>query len=316
MAIALFLAMAVTYSPTGFPVDQGRDSSLTWNLWKLDRLDVEALREGGDGRVAWLVGASILREAVDEEVASAALEIGVAKFGFNRGASGLSAGFLDRVPLQEGDVVVHNVAANNFRHDWISFVDIPHWWLTTLFAPKDFWSFSELSVQERLEGSMNYAPRRFWTNHDDTQDGWFAATTPWLKHRSSKNEHTRHSGRETSPGFRKWALSDRSADVRRLDLERWDSSPEQFNAWGLERLAETCRAKGVTLILVEVPPTHQMEERLMTPPVLELWDAERKARGIQRLTKVPDDDYADFMHPNPRGREVLTQDVIELLSAL
>lgn len=314
VTILLFLMIAATYSPTGFPIDRGRESSLGWNLWKLEQLDVDALRAGGDGRVAWLVGPSVLREAVDEQVAQDALDLGVAKFGFNRGASGLASGFLDRLPIQTGDVVVHSVAANNFRRDWIDFVDIPHWWLTELFAPADFWSIGELSVQERLEGSVNYAPSRFWVNHDDTQEGW----KRWAKGEDGRSgaRHIRHSNQETTPGFSRWRLSESAHQARELSWDRWDAGPDQFNVWGLDRLEATCRQRGATLVLIEVPPTDEMVRQLMAPEALEAWGALKDERGVVRLSKVPDADYADFMHPGPRAREVLTREVVELLRPL
>ena len=315
VAILFFLAIAATYSPTGFPVDAGRDDSLTWNLWKLERLDVEALRSSGDGRVVWLVGASIMRDAADPERLAEQLPVGVAVFGIDRGASAVAAGFLDRLPVEPGDVVVHNVSGNNMRRDWIGFSGIPHWWLTTLFAPGDFWSLPELSVQERLEGSANYAPRRFWTNHDDVQSGWFVEATPWLGHRSSELRHTAGNLRETRRGFVRWELTEAERQGRFFHADAWDVGPEQVNVWGLERIAASCRARGAELLLVEVPPTDQMVAQLYDDEIEALWAAEREKRGIERLTKVPDDAYADFLHPNPTGRVVLTDELAERISS-
>lgn len=319
LVIGAFLLLAAGYSPQGFPVDYGREASLSWTLWKLEGLDVDTLRAEGDGRIVWLLGASVVRESFDEDVINAALPEGgprVVKIGFDRGASGLAYGMARRLPLQPGDLVVHNVSANNFRRDWIAFVELPHWWLTTLYTPGEFWAIDELSVQDKIEGSVNYAPRRFWSNHDEHQEGlflWARSPLSGAPEARGQSVHLRFHTGETRKGFHKWRVSERARRQRVHSLERWDASPEQFNARGLTLLRERCEVRGAELLLITIPPSDAMSELLVEPGVEPLWTELMAEAGIEAWPKPPEDDYHDFIHPNFRGRAMLSEHMVEWL---
>lgn len=320
VSIGAFLLLAATYSPVGFPVDAGRDVSLSWNLYKLDRLDVDALRAQGDGRIVWLLGASVVRESFDEEAINAALPADgprVAKISFDRGVSGMSSAMVRLLPLEPGDLVVHNVSANNFRRDWIAHVELPHWWITTLYTPADFWGIEELSLQDKIEGSVNYLPRRFWSNHEEHQAGLFRwAQSPVLGAPQDKTNsvHTRFHTSETRAGFKKWRVSARTREQRLHRVEDWDDSQAQFNVQGLAALRARCAEAEVELALIGIPPTDAMSEELVEPGIDALWSALMEREGIEPWPKPPDADYHDFIHPNFRGRAMLSEHFVEWMA--
>jgi hypothetical protein len=96
-------------------------------------------------------------------------------------------------------------------------------------------------------------------------------------------------------------------------VERWDADPEQFNVRGLTMLGEYCEARGVELALVAIPPTDAMSELLVEPGIAPLWGELSAERGIEAWPKPPDDDYHDFIHPNFRGRAMLSEHMVEWL---
>ncbi len=184
LALAVFGALTLTYRVDSPIVHYGRQFAISWNLWKLDRLDEGAARAHPGGRIAWLVGSSILRESFDVAAINAALEERgsewrVQKFGLNSGAAGLSWGVARRLPIREGDRLIHGVQIENFQRDWLSFAQLPHWMLGAALTLDELWDVEELTVQEKLEQTVAI-PRSFWTFHDEYQAGltaWLLA--PW-----------------------------------------------------------------------------------------------------------------------------------------
>lgn len=319
--LTAFLGISQQYHLRGWAVEYGRDNGASWNLYKLDRLKVSRLRGSEDRRVAWLVGSSILRDSFDEEAINDSLEFmdsdwRVAKFGQTRGASGMSWGVVRRLPLEPGDVVVHNVAMENFRADWLDFTGLPGWRVQLMLQPEELLAVEEWPWQTKLE-ELVALPRDFYRFHEEHMAGvqrWLALpfTGKWPRPRR-RSMHTRyreaeeignlHSARargEDSPYF----LGDEDVDL----------SPSQFNMTGISRIREACAASGVDLHLVDIPPRQEYSATFMTDGVRQQWDEWRAQQPeLSYFPQLPERAYYDMKHPNSEGREILSRYLIDWL---
>lgn len=316
----LFLAYALTYDVNSFFVRYGRDSTPSWMLWKASHLDEAKLRAHPGGRVAWLVGNSVLRESFDEDAINTALAgeqspWRVVKFGQDRGASGLATGLLDRLPIQPGDVVVHAVGLENFLQGWISRTGVPWWHISMLLPPSAILEIQEYTPQERLEILLS-APRDFWAFHDEAMEGWrrwllaplYGAPKPRKKHYTLRfHEYERR------PNFGKGAVFDDEHPFF-ISADRVDLTDAQFNVWGLHRMQQTCARRGVPMALIDVQPRQQYQSELMSADARALWERWRSEQtDLTVFPTIPDDDYYDMKHPNYRGRAAMSAHLVTWL---
>ncbi|MCB9745212.1 MAG: hypothetical protein H6740_21705 [Alphaproteobacteria bacterium] len=241
-ALLLFLGIASTYSLRSVFVDYGRDDVVTWVEWKRDTLDPGALRAHEGGRVAWLVGSSIMRASFDEAAANEALAARgsawrVSKYGFARGAPGQASGFIATLPLREGDLVVVNAYASNYMRDWVRFSNLPHHRVVHLNGFAELWRLPELSVQEKIEASCG-VPEAFWNYHAEYMAGvskWLLAPldgVPRVQRKSAKL-----TGNNKQLRFKRTQLEfeEPESNARCVGLEDLDFSPQQYNVQGLAR---------------------------------------------------------------------------------
>lgn len=320
--LALFLAWAGTYSGSSAMVSYGRDNGASWNLRSARRLDVVALRSHEGGRIVWLVGSSILREAFDETVINEVLgQLGspyrVRKFGQTRGASGLSQGMLSRLPIEPGDLVVHNLAVENFRAEWLSFTDIPDYRVLMLLDDARIWQIKEWSIAAKLE-LLVARPQDFYRYQEEAMEGWYrwfrAPAEGKLPKKRSRSFHIRFKSlqehRKLSMVRAKGELSRNVIGSGELDL-----SDAQFNMQGLQWMREDCARLGVPLILVDLPQRQEYRELYLQPGVWEAWSQWMEQQPeLVHFPQPPDDDFYDMKHPNSRGRLMLSTHLVQWLS--
>ena len=324
VALALFFAVSPAFALDGWLVDHGRKHGLSWNLLRLQELPMDEERAHDGGRVVWLVGPSILRDAIDEEalnqhLVDAGAPLRAIKLGTDRGAPGIAAGIVDRLPLQDGDVVVVSASASNFRPNWLKFADMPTRFVTQTSSFSEFWQVQELSPRDRMEASINYAPSTFWSYREEAQLGASAFfRSPWLgwpKERTARF-HTTFRAWDLHPEYTRGRLTKGTLRHRKQTKERWSVAPDQFNVRGLDRIAGTCAEAGVPLVLVDFPTTQLMYDELSTPHVREQWELFKAERGFVTFDRPPDDAFYDYMHTNAQGRDQYTRAMAELLSGL
>lgn len=320
--IALFVAYSQLYRVDGFFVRYGRESTPSWMLWKASRLNEERLRAHPGGRVAWLVGNSVLRESFDEAEINRALAEResvwrVSKFGQDRGASGLSTGLLDRLPIRPGDLVVHAVGMENFFRGWLEKTGVPWWHVAMLLPPSAILQIDEYTPAEKLE-MVTSVPQDFWAFHDEAMEGW----RRWLLaplYGVPKPRKTHYTLR-----FHEYELRARFGKGRAFDEEHpYYIGPDdtllsdaQFNMWGLHRMARTAAARGVPLALIDIQPRVQYQNELMSATARAQWSAWRAEQpDLTVFPPVPDDCYYDMKHPNFRGRELHSAHLVTWLSA-
>lgn len=323
LAVALFVGVSPAFAVDGWLMDYGREHGLSWNALKLQGLDVPTLRAQGDGRIAWLVGPSILRDAIDEELLQGQLSergsgIVPVKIGVDRGAPALSAGFVARFPLQPGDLVVTSISASNLRPDWLDFAEVPTRFLTASMSFTEFWRLRELTVRERLEGSVNYLPHTFWTYREEAQSGatqWLLI--PWEGQPEKATGQKHLTFRKTyrirgyTPGKAKKGVVRR----RKQGSHRYDDRPSQMNVRGLALMKEICDEAGAELIVVDLPTSPYMDEAFTQPSVHEAYGQFKERLGVVQFAQHPDDFYYDYHHPNAPGRVLWTVEMAELLSS-
>lgn len=307
-------------SPIGI---YGRKGSQGWMRMAAQDLDEEALRAHRGGRLVWLVGSSILREGIDADAANAALEaqdstFRVVKFGQDRGATLLAAGLLRHLPIREDDVVVHNVAVQNFRSDWLAWTEIPPTRLSQVLTPGELWGLTELPVQERIEQAAAMPPR-FWRWHDETRVGlerWLVAlATLDAPGRMEPGYHLRFHRYERGRAFRN-GIPPRELDVNGLPEGIVDFSDAQVNAAALTRMRAHVADKGAELRLLDIPPSSFAQWRHQGPQTRAAWDAWRAAQPeLVYGPQLDDADYYDRRHPNFRGRAVLTDWLVSWLDS-
>ena len=321
LAVTLFIGVSPVFAVDGLLVDHGRKHGLSWNLLRLQNLDMEARRAHDGGRIVWLVGPSILRDAVDEDalneqLAANGAELRAIKLGTDRGAPGIAAGIVDRLPLRRGDLVISSASASNFRPNWLGFAAMPVRFVTQTSTPSEFWQTTEFDTRERLEGAVTYVPATFWAYREEAQIGatkafqWYWDGSP---KRAKDTFHTRFRKMETHPDFQRGSLRKFVRRKRRQSPSRWDAGPEQFNRRGLARMQATCDDAGVPLQLVDFPPTTLMQDALIHPEVETSWRALKDELGFVTLERPPDEAFYDYMHTNALGREQHTRAMAALL---
>jgi len=318
----LFALIASQYHVRGWAVEYGRENGASWNLYKLDRTSERKLRgEDGEGKVAWLVGSSILRDSFDEGSLNATLEFEgsdwrVAKFGQTRGAGGLGWGIVRELPLKPGDRVIHNVSMENFRQDWLDFTGLPGWRVQLMLKPAELLAIEEWSWQTRME-ELVAVPREFYRYHEEHMGGvmrWVYApfVDKWPRPRRRSMHLTSRSVGENSNLERARARGERSRYF--LSDDKVDLSDSQFNIVGIERMRSRCAELGVDFHLIDVPPRQEYMATFMTEGVRNRWDEWRAQQpDLAYFPQLPEDDYYDMKHPASSGRAALSAVLIEWL---
>lgn len=315
VGVVFFGAWAsLAYGPDSWISKWGRKSSQSWMVAKVETLDEAALRTHDGERVVWLVGSSILRESLDIAALNTSLAEAnsvwrVAQFSQGRGAAGLASGMVQRLPIQKDDLVVHNIAVQNYRVDWLSWTGLPADRMSRMLEPADLWHTREWSVQDRLEQGVA-VPWNYWRWHAETMEGlirWgehlFEGRAPSPKR---PGVYYRYYRWERAGAFQQGPPS-WEVERNRLTEEVVDLSPRQFNMQGLERLRAHCARVGAPLVLLDIPPSAFAQWRLESAGVREAWDDWTAAQPeLVIAPQLEERDFYDRRHPNFRGREKLT----------
>jgi len=322
LAVVLFLGWASTYSNSSAMVSYGRDNGASWNLRKARRLKEDSLRAHQGGQIAWLVGSSILRESFNERAINRVLgTLGstyrVRKFGQTRGASGLSSGMISRLPIREGDLVLHNLAVENFRRDWITYTDLPDWRVLMLLNEDEIWEIEEWSTAQKLE-LLVARPQEFYRYHEESQLGWFRwlkAPFRWkLPRKKRRSMHTRFRTLKEHRKLdvvRKKGAQSRNF-IRATDL---DLSDDQFNMQGVFRMRAAATDLGVDLVLIDVPQRQEYRDLYLEAGVWERWSAWMDAQpDLVHFPQPEDENFYDMKHPNKRGRHQLSTHLVHWLN--
>lgn len=323
VGLAFFLLWSqVAYGPDSWIEPYGRDSSQSWMVHRAKALDSSALRAHAGGRILWLVGSSILRESTDPTVINAALEEAASPFRVEmfcqgRGAAGLAAGMVQQLPIEPGDLVVHNVAVQNLHRDWLDWTGLPPARMSRMLSPLELWQVREWSLAQRLEQAAA-VPWDFWRWHDDTQDGltrWILALSQGrVARRTRPGVFGRFSRRERATIYRH-GVPEWEVERNRLTAELVDYGPRQFNVQGLERLRSWAAAAEVELVLLDIPPSAFAQWRLESPEVRRAWAEWRRAQpDLVHAPQLPDSAFYDRRHPNFRGRAQLSAWLVEWLA--
>lgn len=321
-AVLIFLGIASTYGNSSAMVSFGRENGSSWNLRKARLLDRSELRAHPGGQIAWLVGSSILRESFDEAAINEVLvklssPYRVRKFGQTRGASGLSSGMISELPIQQGDVVIHNVAVENFRESWLEFTDLPDWRLLMALDDDKIWQIEEWSAAQKIE-LLVARPQDFYRYHEEAMLGWFR----WLQ-APFRGRLPRKKRRSFHTGFKMVKEHKKLDRVRQKGLlsrnviasDALDLSSSQFNMQGLGWMREECAQLGVELVLIDLPQREEYRQRFLQPGVWVRWSEWMDAQPeLVHFPQPPDADFYDMKHPNSRGRLQLSTHLVEWLS--
>lgn len=312
----------VAYGPASFMAPYGRDSSQSWMIHKVSRIVPAQLRAHDGGHIVWLVGSSILRESLDMVVVNEALEqrgseYRVKMFCQGRGAAGTASGMVKHLPIEPGDLVIHNVAVQNMRADWLGWTGLPATRMSRMLTPAELWDIHELSLAERLEQAAA-VPWNFWRWHDDTRNGltrWIVALAEGdTPRRKAPGIFNRYSKQERAKIFAE-GVPDWEIDRNKLTEDVIDFSDQQFNMQGLARLRAHVSKSDVELVLFDIPPSAYAQWRLESPEVRQTWLEWRSAQPeMVHLPQLPDSHFYDRRHPNFRGREVLSTWLVDWLT--
>lgn len=313
--LGVFLALSACYHPNATMVEYGRSSATSWNVHRAQHINLDTLRAHEGGRIAWLVGSSILRESFDEAQINQLLENRespwrVRKFGMTRGAAGVSSGILRHLPLQKGDLVIHSVAMGNFRQNWLAFNGVPAHRLMALMNAEDFWEIGEWTLADKLE-QASAVPAHFYANHQDFMDGlteWWSSALAGGPQKSKPGFHTTFHRFERIP-----RQKEGSENPNYFPAEAVDFSEAQFNQQGLKRMRRLAEAKGAELVLIDIPPQQQYTAEMIHPTAQSAWIDWRTQHRIDVWPQLPEADFYDLKHPNFRGRQTLSSYMVEWL---
>lgn len=290
----------------------GRSSSISWVTWKAHTFDEQAYRTSENYRIVWLIGSSVLRESFDEEFINSLLHeqhipIRIAQFGMDRGAAGLSFPLLRILPLRKGDIIVHSVAASDFRKDWLKNTRLPTYQLMSLFSYADFWNISEWSLGEKIEQGVAL-PYDYWCFHEDFTLG---ITKAWIA--SSQLRFPKESKPKYFLKYHKFLSKNKkkilygTAHQDYFSASENDFSPEQFNMYGLQQMYAIASSNGATVKLVDIQPSKIYYKSVLNQELQEIWTEWKKKNNVWELPPLPVSEYYDLKHPNRIGRQKLNQ---------
>ena len=322
VAVLLFTGWASTYSNSALLVQYGRDNAASWNLRKARTIRDDYHRAHTGGRIVWLVGSSIMRESFDQKKINKALtkadsEWRVLKFGQTRGAGGLSSGMLQHLPVRSGDLIVHNVAVENFHGEWLELTGLPDWRLLMLLDDPAIWSIQEWSMPQRLEAMVAY-PRAFYSYQEEAMEGlvrWFNAPVWGWPNKRNRSFHTRFR-RKKDANHRELNERDDLLSQYFIAGTDLDFSTDQFNHQGIERMRAFAKEHGAEFALIAVPQRVAYRDQFVSPEAQDAWSGWQQDQADLVVFPQPaDGDFYDMKHPNTQGRALLSHYLVQWLDA-
>jgi len=314
LALMLFLGLASLVQPDSFFVNYGRENGASWNLWKLRHLDESEERAHEGGKIVWLVGSSMLRDSFNAKTLNRVLgergsDFRVVKFGQSRGATGLSRGVLQDLPLREGDLVIHGMGVENLHKDWVEYSLLPDWRIMLMNRTTQIWDIESWDVQKKLEASAA-VPSNFFMYQDEAMAGWvhwinapFYLELPALP---TGHRHLRYRARQKISRTQK--MVDSSEQFRNhMRPDDLDFGDTQYNIKGLADFRRIVEDAGAELVLFEHTGRQQYRDIYIDDEVEARWGRwwQMQAEVIE-LPTLPEDFFYDMKHPNRKGRTLLT----------
>jgi predicted phosphohydrolase len=322
LALMLYLGLASLVQPDSFFVNYGRENGASWNLWKLRHMEESKERAHDGGRIVWLVGSSMLRDSFNAKTLNRVLaeresEFRVVKFGQSRGATGLSRGILQNLPIREGDLVVHGMGVENLHKDWVEYSMLPDWRIMLMNRTDQIWDIESWGVQKKLEASVA-VPSSFFMYQEEAMAGWihwvnapFYLETPKLP---KGHRHLRYRARQKISRADKMVESSEQFrnHMRSGDL---DLSATQYNLKGLADFRRIVEDAGAELVLFEHTGRQQYRDIYIDDELEAEWDRwwEEQAEVIE-LPTLSEGSFYDMKHPNRKGRTLLTAYLSDWLS--
>jgi hypothetical protein len=327
LQVLLVVAAAVLYVLFTSPYDlddaftlYGRDNDVTGLFERIDHEYVEQADELQDHPIVWFVGASIVKQAFDEDtlnqgLADAGSPWRVRKHGFARGAPILAAGMIEQLPVKPGDLVVGAAWFSNFRDDWMKDNDSAEALIPFLMSCSQILHLSDILPQERLELCMNH-PRNFFLIRDEWNRGlrrtWnhqvlgYNAPKEQVVPKLNRGKHPKRFTRED--GFRGGGPQVEGPLV---------FDDDQVNVLGLRRMREAALGAGAGFTVLQLPVHSACEAERMIPEALAQWSAYGGPDGIPFQVVPgtwPDELFFDYQHFNSDGRDVFLQWLLPLIA--
>jgi len=291
----------------------GRDNDVTGLFERIDHEYVDDAERLRAHPIIWIVGASIVKQAFDEEVLNQALANAdspwrVRKHGFARGAPLLAAGMVDQLPIKPGDLVVGAAWFSNFRGDWLRDNDSAEALIPFLLSCSEILALQDILPQERLELCMSH-PQTFFLIRDEWNRGmrrrWnevaLGYDPPEVQQVPALNRGTHPKRFTREGGFRGGGPQVEEPMV---------FTEDQVNVIGLRRMRERALAAGAAFAVLELPVHSACEAERMIPEAVAQWAAWSGPPGIP-FTPVPgtwpDELFFDYQHFNRAGRDVFLQ---------
>ena len=310
----VFLGISQCYHRDSTMVEYGRKSTHSWNVWRAHNLDMPARRSHSEGKIAWLIGSSIMRESFDEadinkKLAAQESPYRVIKLSVDRGAAGIIFGMLRHADIKSGDIVLHNIAVGNYKKDWLEYIDLPAHQMMELYEAQDFWDLQEWGIADKLEQS-SAIPYQFYAHHENHMNGlekW------WISLWQGKSPKKKKPGYQTTflnydqkpgpkPSPKHYAY---------IGKDGLDLSSSHINSIGLHKMRTLCQEQGAELFLIDIPPRQQYMAELVHQNAQAEWKQWRQEQTrIQYFAQQPEDHYYDLTHPNFRGRSHLSNQLV------
>lgn len=292
-------------------MDYGRENSMDWVLWKTANLDMNQRRAHNDnqGKIIWLIGSSILRESLseswlNEQLASMDSEYRIIMLSMDRGNAGLAFGFLNKIQLQKGDIVIHNVSMNNFKTNWLNdFSTFTGADLMRVIDQQDLWEIEEWGLADKLE-QASAIPPNFWGNHGTYMNGLTRWFTNGVQLKKPKQARTRYHLTHKNIEFEK-NISTNISSKYYIPQNGFDFSERQFNVQGLQKMKTICDEHSVQFALFYIPPRQQYLAEMVHQDARQEYEKflENLNYDLYYFPQLPETDYYDLTHPNFRGRE-------------
>ena len=324
VALLFFGLLTTMVRSDSFFVEYGRKNGASWNLKALAELDEEAARAHEGGRVLWLVGSSMLRDSFDvksinEDLATSESPYRAVKFGQTRGAASLSRGILSRLPLREGDLVLHGMCIVNLRKDWLNYIGLPDWRVLMMMEDHQVWAIEDWSVQQKIE-ALVARPQSFYMYQEESMAGMARWAEGFVhKQRAPKLSkglnHLRWRKPRKRDKKRTEDIEEESIEHRFMDLADLDLSDAHVNMAGLADFRRITAEAGVELAIVEHPGRPRFKELFTSQDALDAWDEWWDAQeDTVRFPQPSDEGFYDMTHPGPKGRALLSAYLVEWVS--
>ena len=319
LALVLYFGLASLVQPDSFFVNYGRENGASWNLWKLRQLDESHERAHEGGKIVWLVGSSMLRDSFNANTLNRVLaergsEYRAVKFGQSRGATGLARGILQKLPIREGDIILHGMGVENLHKDWVEYSMLPDWRIMMMNRSEQIWDIDSWDVQKKLEASVAY-PANFFMYQEEAMAGWIHwVNAPFyleIPEIPTGHRHLRYRARQKISRTQKMVDSSEQFrnHMRPGDL---DFGVEQYNLKALADFRKIADAAGAELVLFEHTGRQQYRDIYIDDEVEQQWSQWWQAQPeVIELPALSEGAFYDMKHPNRKGRTLLTAYLVD-----